>query len=65
MTDLINFPNRIVEKQKIAQASPNLIHLKLPRSRLYFNTYLTAFGVGVVGLGYGLVHLINGKPTAA
>ncbi|CAE6538129.1 unnamed protein product [Rhizoctonia solani] len=56
---LVNKPNHVRERQVLVQSSNKPVYLRLPRSRLYFGSYLAVFGLGMVGTSYGLFNLIK------
>ncbi|KAH9844384.1 uncharacterized protein C8Q71DRAFT_852874 [Rhodofomes roseus] len=61
---LINRPNRVVEKQRMIQASRDPIYLSNPGAKIYVRAYYGLFAFGMLGAVYGMVSLIKGKPAA-
>ncbi|KDN48011.1 hypothetical protein RSAG8_03027, partial [Rhizoctonia solani AG-8 WAC10335] len=61
---LVNRPNHVRERQIMVQSSNKPVYLRLPRSQLYFTSYVVLLGIGVVGATGGIYSLIKGKGSA-
>ncbi|KAG9054665.1 hypothetical protein FS842_004512 [Serendipita sp. 407] len=58
---LVDKPNRILERQKIYQASHDPIYLRTPRSRLYVGAFAIGFTAAIVGTTWTAYRLVRGK----
>jgi len=61
MDQIVKLPNRVPEMQRAMQNDPRPPYLKGPRGRLYLSAFTAGLTVGLAGISYGLVTLIQGK----
>ncbi|EJU06209.1 hypothetical protein DACRYDRAFT_103154 [Dacryopinax primogenitus] len=64
----LNSPNKVLQKQRIFQDRFNHhvpTHLIAPGSGLIYGTYVTFWGVGLVGTAFMAYQMIMGKKTTA
>ncbi|KAI1796130.1 hypothetical protein LXA43DRAFT_1090217 [Ganoderma leucocontextum] len=64
LSSIVNKPNRVVEMQKLVQNSHAPVYYRLPRSKLYVNSYYALFTVGMGLTTVGVYQLIRGKPAS-
>ncbi|KAI0797127.1 hypothetical protein C8Q75DRAFT_802783 [Abortiporus biennis] len=60
---LYNRPNRVVQYQRLYQASHENVHRRGPHALFFLRSYYTLFGIGCVGSVYAAYSLIFTKPT--
>jgi len=58
---LIQAKNRVPDLQRQYQASSTPLYLRGARGKLYFNSFVTLWTIGVAGTLYGFGSLIVGK----
>ncbi|KAI0638444.1 hypothetical protein C8Q77DRAFT_1091099 [Trametes polyzona] len=63
LNSIVYKPNRVVERQKLVQASHEPIYYRLPRSKLYVRSYYALFAAGMLSSAVGAYQLIRGKPA--
>ncbi|PKI83243.1 hypothetical protein MVES1_003007 [Malassezia vespertilionis] len=51
----------ILQRQRQYQNSEKPVYLRLPRSKLYFGTFLAIFWTGIFGISAGCLNMIKGK----
>ncbi|TFK25975.1 hypothetical protein FA15DRAFT_703269 [Coprinopsis marcescibilis] len=61
LTPLYNYPNHVLEKQKMYQNDHRPIPLRGPRGKLYVGVFGVLFTVGMVSTTMGTWQLIKGK----
>ncbi|KAH9943201.1 uncharacterized protein BXZ73DRAFT_97254 [Epithele typhae] len=64
LSGIYNMQNRVLEKQKLVQRQAHVpVYYRLPRSKLYVNSYLVLFSAGMACTTLGVYQLIRGKPS--